>query len=78
METIDMNQLKKGEVNLGVCSLTLGSAEFSHIAISDLDYGRPVRQRSCHRGGQSYNVWILYRTFVVDFCVHEVSNCVRD
>jgi len=78
METIDMNQIKKGEVNLGVCSLTLNSAYFSHIAILDLNYGRPVRQRGCYRGGQSYNNWILYRTSVITFCMGEDSNCIRD
>lgn len=44
MDRIDMNTLKKGEVNLGVCAIRLlVPLSFTNEFILDIHHGRPVQ-----------------------------------
>jgi hypothetical protein len=61
MDRIDFQQLKSGEVNLGVGLHFIRTQGRNSGLAADLNYGCPIRQGRRHWRGQSYNHRQLYR-----------------
>jgi hypothetical protein len=59
MNTVDIERLKSGEVNLGVSFAVVGKQGLTVVV--DVDYGGPVRQGRSYWCRQSYNHWKLHR-----------------
>ena len=62
MQTVDMQQLKAGEVNLGVSKLNINNSEWlKEILRPDFDHGRAVQGRRRNRRRFTNNNRKLHR-----------------
>jgi hypothetical protein len=73
MDRIDFQQLKSGEVNLGVCFSLICVQDRTLDLVVDLNHGRPIRQGSRHWSGQSYNHRQLHCE-IIYYCTEGTMN----